>query len=329
MNVLSLFDGMACGRLALERAGLIVTNYYASEVDKYAIIVAKRNWPDIVHIGDVCKVRVVDLPFITDLLIGGSPCQGLSLAGKRLNFNDPRSKLFWEYHRIYKECLAINPNIKFMLENVCMDKDSEGVITDAMGVQPILINSALVSAQNRERLYWTNIGPGYTDLVGTRISEIPQPKDRRILLKDIIEDGIVDRNKSYCIDANYAKGEQRELSHEGKAHGYNKGGFRKVKKFPTLRSCTSENYLVESMSIRNKSRTVRGGGRNSSPGSRQEWDNVYDSEIEYRKLIVTECERLQTVPDGYTSGVSNSQRYKMLGNGWNVETIVHIFGYLK
>lgn len=206
MNVLSIFDGMACGRIALERAGILVTNYYASEVDKHAMKVAKNNYPDIVHIGDVCKVVVKNLPFVPDILIGGSPCQGLSFAGKRLNFDDPRSKLFWEYARILKECREVNPDVKFLLENVCMDKDSEGVITVELGVQPILINSALVSAQNRERLYWTNIGPGYFDMVGTWVSTIPQPKDRDILLKDIIEDGAVDREKSYCIDANYFKG---------------------------------------------------------------------------------------------------------------------------
>ncbi len=216
MNVLSLFDGMACGRIALERAGIPVTRYYAAEIDKYAAKVAKTNYPDIVHIGDVCGVVVKNLPFIPDLLIGGSPCQGLSFAGKRLNFDDPRSKLFWEYARIYKECKELNPNIKFLLENVRMDKESEGVITIELNTQPIRINSDLVSAQNRERLYWTNIGPGHFDMAGTWNCDIPQPKDRGILLKDIIEDGTVDRQKSYCIDANYAKGGRGELLSKGK-----------------------------------------------------------------------------------------------------------------
>lgn len=197
---------MACGRIALERAGIPVTRYYASEVDKYAMTVAKKNWPDIVHIGDVRRVTLQSLPFIPDLLIGGSPCQGFSFAGKRLNLKDPRSKLVFKYAWLLKKIRAVNPNIKFLLENVRMDTRSEGVITGLMGVQPILINSALVSAQNRERLYWTNIGPGYSDLVGTRVSEIPQPKDRGIVLRDIIEDGAVDREKSHCIDANYFKG---------------------------------------------------------------------------------------------------------------------------
>lgn len=166
MNVLSLFDGMACGRVALERAGIPVTSYYASEIDKYAMKVAKRNWPDIVHIGCVTNVAVKDLPIVPDLVIGGSPCQGFSFAGKRLNFDDPRSKLFFEFHRIWEETKALNPDAKFMLENVRMDQRSEGTISQLMGVQPLKINSALVSAQNRERLYWTNIGRSYYVLGG-------------------------------------------------------------------------------------------------------------------------------------------------------------------
>lgn len=215
INVLSLFDGMSCGRIALERAGIPVANYYASEIDKYAIAIAKTRWPDLVHIGDVREVRVCNLPIIPDLIIGGSPCQGFSFAGKGLNFDDPRSKLFFEYVRILKECQALNPKVKFLLENVRMDKRCEGVISEILGVQPRLINSALVSAQNRERLYWVNFGPHCHDLFGSRISLIPDPEDRGILLKDIIEDGAVDREKSYCIDANYYKGGAGKLHEQG------------------------------------------------------------------------------------------------------------------
>ena len=206
MNVLSFFDGCACGRAALERAGIPVTNYYAAEIDKHATKVAKLRWPDIVHIGDVRRVTLSMLPFIPDLLIGGSPCQGFSFAGKRLNFKDPRSRLVLKYVWMLRKIKAVNPDVKFMLENVHMDSRSEGIITHLLNVHPLPINSTLVSAQNRERLYWTNIGDGYLDLTGCRVSLIPQPKDRGILLKDIIEDGAVDREKSYCIDANYAKG---------------------------------------------------------------------------------------------------------------------------
>ena len=189
INVLSLFDGMSCGQLALDRLGIKVDMYLAAEIDKYAMSIAKKNYPNTVHLGDVTKLRGVDLPKI-DLLIGGSPCQGFSFAGKQLNFDDPRSALFFEFVRLLKET---NPKY-FLLENVRMKQEFQDVISDYLGVKPIMINSALLSAQNRVRLYWTNI-PG-----------VAQPEDKGFILKDILEDGVVDRSKSYCIDANYAKG---------------------------------------------------------------------------------------------------------------------------
>jgi len=189
MNVLSLFDGMSCGQIALDRAGIGVTNYYASEIDKYAIQVTQHNYPNTIQIGDVAQVKGIDLPKI-DLLIGGSPCQGFSFAGKQLNFCDQRSKLFFEFARLLKET---NPKY-FLLENVKMKKEYQDIISKYLGVEPITINSALMSAQNRIRLYWTNI------------PRSKQPEDNYIYLKDILEHGVVDRDKSYCIDANYFKG---------------------------------------------------------------------------------------------------------------------------
>lgn len=255
MNVLSLFDGMACGRIALERCGYNVTNYYASEIDKYAMKVAKANYPDIEHLGDVRSVITDDLPDI-DLLIGGSPCQGFSFAGRHLNFQDQRSRLFFEYVRILEET---QPRY-FLLENVRMSKESERVISEFLDCEPITINSNLVSAQNRHRLYWTNI------------SVDSLPDDKGIKLADIIESGNVDRDKAHCIDANYWKG------------GNLKSYFEK-----------------------NRRQLVFG-----------------ESVEDYRKLLPIECERLQTVPDNYTAHVSNTQRYKMLGNGWTVDVIAHI-----
>ena len=260
MNVLSLFDGMSCGQIALDRLGLPVTNYYASEVDKYAIKVAKKNFPNTIHLGDVRGVKAEDLEPI-DLLIGGSPCQGFSFAGRQLNFDDPRSQLFWEYVRLLKE---LKPKY-FLLENVKMKQESMDVITEALGVEPIEINSALVSAQNRKRLYWTNI-------------PFEMPKDKGIVLNDILEDGFVDRDKSHCLDANYFKG------------GNLKSYFEKNRRQLVFTST----------------------------------DN-----LTWRKLSPTECERLQTVPDGYTEGVSNTQRYKMLGNGLTVDIITSILKGLK
>lgn len=190
LNVLSLFDGISCGQVALERAGIKVNNYFASEIDKNAIKVTMANYPNTIQIGDVRNIDVKTLPKI-DLLIGGSPCQNLSIAGNGKGLEGEKSCLFYEYARILKE---IKPKY-FLLENVKMKKENEEIITNIMGVKPIIINSSLVSAQNRVRLYWTNI------------PNIEQPKDLKILLNDIIEDGFwSDRDKAYCIDASYYKG---------------------------------------------------------------------------------------------------------------------------
>ena len=304
LNVLSLFDGMSCGRIALDRCGIPVNAYYASEVDQYAIKVAQKNYPDTIHLGDVRDVRGDDLADI-DLLIGGSPCQGFSFAGGQLNFDDPRSQLFFEFVRIKNET---QPKY-FLLENVKMRKESEQVISEMLGVQPIEINSNLFSAQNRKRLYWTNI-PFDTAIT-----------DKNIKLKDIIEHGIVDRDKSHCVDANYWKGgnlksyfekSRRQLvfSEDGLCHvgvadvnGYDlmKRVYHIEGKSPTLNACT---------------------GGNREP-------KIAVGETLWRKLTPLECERLQTVPEGYTEGVSNTQRYKMLGNGWTVDVICHILNGIK
>ena len=267
MNVLSLFDGMSGAQLALRKAGVKVDNYYASEIDPYAVKVTKHNFPNTIHLGSVVDVKGSDLPQI-DLLVGGSPCQGFSFAGRQLNFDDPRSKLFFEYVRLLKE---LKPKY-FLLENVKMKQESMDVITEALGVDPIFINSSLVSAQNRQRLYWTNI-------------PFEMPTDKGILLKDILEDGFTDREKSYCLDANYFRG------------GNLKWYFEKHRR-----------QLIF-----------------SDPVSTKDW----------RKLTVTECERLQTVPEGYTSmgsdgkKISNTQRYKMLGNGFTVDVIASILNGIK
>jgi DNA (cytosine-5)-methyltransferase 3A len=186
---------MSCGRVAFERAGIPVTKYYSSEIDKYAIQISKKNYFDTIHLGNVDNFlrgtwqNLFHLPKV-DIVIGGSPCQGFSFAGRQLAFDDPRSALFWKYVEIVK---YYKPKY-FLLENVRMKKEHLQVITDALGVEPISINSALVSAQNRVRFYWTNI------------PNVTQPKDKGIVLKDIIEHGVCDRDKSFCIDANYWKG---------------------------------------------------------------------------------------------------------------------------
>tara|TARA_R110001583_G_scaffold180038_3_gene337029 strand:- start:23 stop:913 length:891 start_codon:yes stop_codon:yes gene_type:complete len=270
INVFSLFDGMSCGQLALQKAGVKVNTYHASEIDKWAMQISRKNFPSTLQMGDITKLEDWRLELIRDeigidLVIGGSPCQGFSFAGNQLNFEDPRSKLFFDFVRVLK---ILKPKY-FLLENVRMKKESQDIISEYMGVEPVAINSNLVSAQNRHRLYWTNI-------------PFDIPEDKGIILADILEDGVTDREKSHCLDANYFKG------------GNLKSYFEKHR-----RQLVFNNRCIQ--------------------------EGEADIKETYRKLSCLECERLQTVPDGYTEGVSNTQRYKMLGNGWTVDVIAHIF----
>jgi len=347
MNVLSLFDGMSCGRIALDRLGIKVDNYYASEIDKYAMQVSAANYPDIIQVGDVTELDTSTLPNI-DLVMGGSPCQGFSFAGKQLAFDDPRSALFFEFVRCVKE---LKPKY-FLLENVRMKKEYLDIISEQMGVEPIMINSALVSAQNRVRYYWTNI-PG-----------IEQPEQRGIVLRDILEDGFdSERDKSYCIDANYYKGAsveqykkkcRRQLVYQEETHDTPKQvgvavdikGHDQIKrvysedgKSSTLTTCGGGHRepKVLAGAIRGRYKDdgsieqkleLRQGGKSNSLTTVQKDNVVTKDEVYWRKLTPVECERLQTVPDNYTNHVSNTQRYKMLGNGWTIEVITHILNNL-
>lgn len=302
MNVLSLFDGISAGQVALERAGIKVDKYYASEIDKYAIQVTQKNYPDTVQIGDVTKVsyengileygNVMQDVGKIDLLIGGSPCQGFSFAGKQLNFEDDRSKLFFEYVRLLEET---KPKY-FLLENVKMKKEYQDVITKYLGVEPIEINSALVSAQTRKRLYWTNI------------PNIEQPKDKKIMLKDVIEgEGIkVDREKSFAIIASIGRTTPREYFYK------NQGQMVFVDRDKAY--CIDANYYKGA----NWQQYI-------SKARRQLVIEFINNNYLVRKLTPIECERLQTLPDNYTEGISNTQRYKCLGNSFTVDVIAHIF----
>jgi site-specific DNA-cytosine methylase len=276
-SVLSLFDGMSCGQIALNRVGIEYDNYFASEIDKHAIKVTQHNYPNTIQLGDVTKVKGSDLPKI-DLLIGGSPCQGFSFAGKGLNFEDQRSKLFFEFVRLKNET---QPKY-WMLENVKMKVEYQNIISEILGVKPILINSKLVSAQSRERLYWTNI-------------PIAALSDKNIIIADVV--GIETDNKSTEIIVTkniYPK------------KGQNGNVYSIKGKCKTLSAGVG----------------ITGNGIGSSNAPKIEWNN----EQGWRRLTATECERLQTVPDNYTDCVSDTQRYKMLGNGWTVDVIAHIFG---
>lgn len=279
MNVLSLFDGISGGQVALERAGIKVNNYFASEIDNHAISVTQCNYPKTQQLGSVTGIRGENLPRI-DLLIGGSPCQGFSLAGKQLNFEDPRSKLFFEYVRVLRELRKSNPDILFLLENVHMKKECRDIISEQLGVQPIFINSRVLSAQNRPRIYWTNIP------VETIVNDSP------LVIGDILEKDVI----------GFELSEKRKKIIES-------GVFKQTGKIFTEKDkcCT----LTAGMGM--------GGG----VVPKIQVNNII------RYLTPLECERLQTLPDNYTSTISKTQRYKAIGNGWTINVISHIFKRLK
>lgn len=445
-NVLSLFDGMSCGQIALRRANIGFDNYYASEIDKHAIQVTQDNYPSTIQLGDVTKWREWDIDWSSvDLLLAGSPCQGFSFAGKQLAFDDERSKLFFVFVDILEYIKKFNPNVKFLLENVRMKQEFQDVITRYTKVHPIMINSNLVSAQNRLRLYWTNI------------HNLGQPQNKGILLKDILEETVdekyyitggrlnwlmsssgqksidkgytnINPEKAGCLtvrgepswncnyidpyNQKYLKGEKSTTLRTNHSngnmwiemyqlpHGTNKGGFKaKNGKTPSMTSSSWENNNILCVKEGTKkgyteikegecvdltflsSKTRRGrkmqdksncltstpqdlckveqiqsssrytknyvqydvsGKEHNSQAMRAFYPNtkhgalcssntgdkskvlLEKEPLIIRKLTPVECERLQTVPDNYTSCVCDSQRYKMLGNGWTVDVIVHI-----
>jgi DNA (cytosine-5)-methyltransferase 3A len=386
MNVLSLFDGMSCGQQALDRLGVKVNNYFASEIDKYAIQVTMANYPNTKQLGSVVNVDGYSLPKI-DLLLGGSPCQSFSFAGKRKGMStkceteiltlehylelkaegyefEGQSYLFWEYMRLLNEC---KPTY-FLLENVEMGEKWEKVLSKAIGVNGIHINSALVSAQNRRRIYWTNIGMQPSGLFGDLESIIEQPKDRGILLKDILQSEV---DEKYFLSEKMIDGfllhNKRHIEEKNQT-GFNWKPTTGNKKGNTLRAnaalCPTDNSVIVHNTMPRSSTSGKGG---TGPLSRADGktycldtgntnavevramdfrydegfrirDNgktptlcinepVYINSLRIRRLTPIECERLQTVADNYTNHVSDSQRYKMLGNGWTIDVIAHILKY--
>ena len=325
LNVLSLFDGISCGKIALDRAGITTNRYFASENDEKAISVSQHNFPDIIHLGDVTTIPFKKLPKI-DLLIGGSPCQGFSFSGHRLNFNDPRSRLFFNYLEALNE---LNPKY-FLLENVKMKKEHQDVISSFLGVYPKKINSSLVSAQSRERLYWTNI------------PDISPIEDKKIVIKDIIDTNV---DKSLFLDyqlGKYEKGrflpvetgvEAEHLlipldKHSSRTGLVCEGGL--VKPYHTL---WLDNGKLLQRNFNQGSRVYSEKGKsptlNANSGGLGGKTGLFMIENSIRKLTVAECERLQTVPEGYTSIVSRNQAIKMLGNGWTVDIVSHILRHMK
>lgn len=341
MNVLSLFDGMSCGRITLSELGIPIEKYYASEVDKFAIKATMQNFPDTIQLGDVRELEVSRMDKI-DLIIGGSPCTNLSMSGKRKGLStkegmevldlqtylelkengfefEGQSYLFWEYIRIYHELIKRGDNPKFFLENVEMGKKWESVFNETMGRKGIHINSALVSAQNRRRIYWTDIH-----------DDIPQPEDRGILLKDILEEE---------VDEKYFLSDKMIERLKGRVKTENDPTCVAMlgRESACLTTVQKDNLIIVSGTIcgfggvhfreikSGKSCTLLARARND--GSTQPCVRI---NTKIRRLTPTECARLQTVPEWYIwDGISDTQRYKMLGNGWNIETIKHIFKYIK
>ena len=376
MNVLSLFDGCSGGQVALQKLGIHVDNYYASEIDKYAIKVTQANFPNTIQLGDVTQVKpsergmgvdyALDYDPPIDLLMGGSPCQGFSFAGKLLNFDDPRSKLFFDFIRIRDECM---PRY-VLLENVRMSQESQDIISAYMKFQPQALNSSKVSAQNRYRLYWLG------KRVGNSYEQIPIPPmiDKGITMQDILEDGyatdeMTSNGKSHCLTARYngavwwnsIERKQRTMvlkdnptmSKDGlirvgtadlKGHDSIKRVYAQEGKAPTLTTMQGGHREPKVAVGRIVNRRLDENGTRKDyqldlPFTRQlevradeksncittvQKDNVLVSKDMWRKLTPLECERLQTLPDNYTNHVSNSQRYKMIGNGWTVDVIAHI-----
>jgi DNA (cytosine-5)-methyltransferase 3A len=279
MNVLSLFDGISCAKVALERAHIPIANYYACEIDKYAMAVSKKNHPVIKSLGNVKDVKD---PLAIDILIGGSPCQDLSIAKKeRKGLAGDRSSLFWEYVRIWKLC---KPKY-FILENVAsMSKDDRDIITQTMGVEPIMINAGLVSAQCRKRLFWTNI------------PDVVLPEDRGIVLNDILQDD---------VDEKFICNKEIVWRENSKIIGLIKND----------KSLSQANRVY---GIDGKTATLSSGG-----------GGLYKVRETVRRLTPIECERLQGLPDKYTEGISDTQRYKCLGNAFNVDVVTHILSFMK
>jgi DNA-cytosine methyltransferase len=376
MNWLNLCSGGETGRQAVRELGLEVTNWFTSEVDKFAIKVANDNHDDLQHLGDICTVydyfdkNVTVHPSTIDVILCGSPCQGFSVAGKGLNFEHPQSKLFFEFVKIYKLIYKHNPNVKLLFENVRMKKEWQDIIVNTLqeinpNLKMYIINSSIVSAQNRVRMYITDF-------------KFDIPEDRNIKLKDIVECGCVDREKSYCLDANYWKGGNLKMYFEKSrrqlvfgdgckqvgvadlnGHDILKRVYSVEGKSPTLNTCGGGNrepkILCKSASItgrrldsngvrkdndlsipitqtlevsnKDKSRCLSTITKDTvvSPMPVGRYPDAYENKtLQWRKLTVKECCRLQTLPDDYCKSVSNSQGYKILGNGWTNEVIKFI-----
>ena len=297
INVLSLFDGISCGQVALERAGMDVNKYFASEIDKHAIKVTQSNYPNTIQIGDVTKVKGTDLPNI-DLLMGGSPCQGFSFSGKQLNFDDPRSKLFFEFVRLIEE---VKPKY-WLLENVVMKQEYQDVISQHLGVEPVKYNSSLTSAQNRVRLYWANF-------------DITDPTDQGIKLEDVLE-------HTEMIGPSAIRGRRlnkatilgRRLNKRGKRQDYDK--TVPITQCLEVRATNRDKSNCLTTVAKDTVLTTMEIGRHP---------DAFNRKLPYRNYTKIERCRLMNLPDNYCDEISLNQTIKSTGNGWEVGMITHIF----
>ena len=383
MKVLSLFDGMSCGQIALRDLGVPIDRYYASEIDKHAIAQTQLNFPETIQLGDVEKWREWDIEWSEiDLLFAGSPCQGFSLAGKMLGHDDPRSRLYWVFLDILHHVQKLNPNVKYLLENVRMRPADEVRINESLGIRPVVINSALVSAQNRVRLYWSNIQMKSEGIWGELLTDIPQPADRGICIGDILDDEVDEKYYMRNLSLNEEALESIATAQEGKASdvfkldkklkpkaqqdkascltaGGHSGGnhsdmdilfrdpwLRKNLRTPSdkanaLLSCSYKGARANGMSVVPGTWRTHEDGKGFRPTAgckapciparaRNDGSGQPVAKIGcmLRRLTPTECARLQTIPEWYKWGCSDTQAYKMLGNGWTVEVIKHILSHI-
>lgn len=308
MKILSLFDGISCCRVALNRASIPVDTYYASEIDKHAITIAQKNFPDTIQLGDVTKWQSWDIDFASiGIVTAGFPCQAWSVAGSQLGDKDPRGALFWTTLDIISHIKKLNPKVIFLLENVKMKREFEEYITyhteQALGkVNKYLINSALVSAQNRQRYYWTNV------------EGIKQPKDKGVIINNILE-----KSSSYLYNKNY----DYILKLASLPHQIRKQIVKENKPLPdNIEIKVSPNQFIYTNHLGQNGTLYKDKCATLVTAASA---HVVTDDLRIRKLTPVECERLQTLPDNYTAGISDTQRYKCLGNGWTVDVIVHIF----
>jgi DNA-cytosine methyltransferase len=341
MKILSLFDGMSCLQIALKELNISVEKYYASEIDKFAIAQTQLNFPETIQLGSVTEWETWDIDWGSISLIGaGSPCQGFSFAGKQLAFDDPRSKLFFVFVEILNHCRKFNPDVKFLLENVDMKKDHLRIISEYVGIFPVKINSALVSAQNRERWYWTNVKTKQVGLFDELYTDIPQPKDSGIFLINILQPNECIGKKFYLSDTflNYLKIRENRYAPpnirdvNGKSSTITIGGEGKSGSDMNLISVIQVSTSKESGGKQpyQQNRIYDPSGKSPAlMAGLSSGSNAISTGDVLRRLTPTECARLQTIPTWYIWKCSDSQIYRMLGNGWTIEVIKHILSFIQ